>query len=456
MQKLNALRNSSNDRTRLLTRTFELLAFALLLPLAGLLFFPDNPTGLSSGVPWVAAAPLVFAARYGSVWGVSCAVVMAAFINLPLLAYVDTAGAHLALGVGTVALCLILGDVSNSTAKRYKRAEAENSYLRHRLKAFSTDYHVLRVSHGQLEEFMAGQHLSLRDALQKLKTKISDSNNMGLSEGKELMGVFSQFCSIQIAGLYTVSDNGMVEPQPVVTHGLMPELSLFDPVLRLALSNREMVSIRHEAIRDKHQSHALLAVVPLVDTEGRLHGVLAIRDMHFMAFQQQNLNILALLGNYVGNLLTQTSTENLTGVAGFLSEIETCLVFAKEHNTQSVMVSLQFEPSEEGEAVASFVCDGIRSLDASWKLSVDSRSPVVCLLFPLMAASTGQAFLQRLDKAVLKEFGIQLSHIMQDSQMKLLTAKDTMTSCKVFFRIHTDNSDAVASKISHRGLDGVA
>lgn len=429
-------------------RLIELIAYALILPVAGLLLFEHNPTGVSGGFPWVAAAPVIFTVRYGCAWGVSCAVLMAAFINLPFAAYTGLSAANGVLGLGTIALCLIIGDISSATIKRRLQSESENQYLRHRLRTFSTDYHILKVSHEQLEEYMAGQRLSLRAALQKLKPLVDEN---GLRAADDLMAVFSQFCSVQTAGLYVVSQDVRVEPDAVSTVGAMPDLSLFDPVLQLAMKERELVSIRHDQLKASHRLQGLIAVAPLVDSKGCLHGLLAVKEMHFMAFQQPNLDLLALLGSYVGNLLSSANNAAGSQAERFLDEVRTSLQFSKQHYTQSVMLSLQFEPSDEGLQVAQFVCDGVRNLDASWLSSDSQQSPVVCLLFPMMSVAAGQAFLQRLDKALIEKFDIQLSHIMQDSQIRALTAKDSLDTCKAFFSVHV--RDAVLNPLWNR--DGV-
>jgi len=144
----------------------ELVFFALTLPVLGLLLFSSDPLGINAGFPWAAAAPLVFSARYGSSWGAACAAVAAVgFFLLSASSYSGQTTALVTLSVGTLIMCVVIGDVAAAWRARSGRAEAENEYLRHRLKEFSNDYHVLKVSHGQLEEFMAGQRLSLRQAL---------------------------------------------------------------------------------------------------------------------------------------------------------------------------------------------------------------------------------------------------------------------------------------------------
>jgi len=420
----NRFRRGARQRHRIV----EMLFFAWLLPAAGLLVFPENPTGLASGFAWVVAGPLLFAARYGSGWGVFCGLLSGLFLVFPFAPYADLLSQHVSLAIGMFVMSLIVGDAATSWRKRSQRSEAENQYLRHRLKEFSTDYHVLKVSHGLLEEYMAGQRLSLREALQQLKPVLS-SNENGIEAGNELMAVFSQFCSIQVAGLYTVTDSKRVDKTPVATHGDMFELPLFDPLLKAAISTQEVASIKLESLAENHHESSLLAVVPLVDTEGHLHGLLAIKDMHFMAFQQQNLHLLALLGYYIGDQLTRSRGDALSRTDWFLAELDTVLRFAHSHSTESALLSLKFNQTENSHDVAQFVSVAIRSLDASWLVMADDEAPVVSLLLPLMSEAQSHAFLKRVDLAVKEKFGVELENVLDSVRLHQISDVDTRVSC---------------------------
>ncbi|NND89693.1 MAG: hypothetical protein HKN42_02430 [Granulosicoccus sp.] len=432
-------------------RLVELAVFAWLLPVGGLLAFTGDPIGLAFGFPWVICGSLVFAARYGSAWGVACAALTGGFINLPFEAYAQYEGQAVALALGMLVLSLIVGDVASSWRSRSRQSEAENQYLRHRLKEFSTDYHVLKVSHGQLEEHMAGQRLSLREALQRLKPVLC-SNGDGIQAGSELMAVFSQFCSIQVAGLYAMSSDTRVEKTPVATHGDMYDLPVFDPLLRTAITERELVSIKLEALAERHHEHSLLAVVPLVDTQGKLHGVLAIKDMHFMAFQQLNLNLLALLGSYVGNLLTRSQGSAESRTDWFMAELDTALRFAHSHDTESVLLSLKFNKHESVNTIAEFVSNSIRGLDASWMPDTSDGSTVLCLLLPLMNDAQAHAFMQRVDGAVRGRFGQSLASVVIDTQQMCIDSGDSRAQCLAFLSRHT--GQAILQAGLHPGLQG--
>lgn len=423
-------------------RVIELIVFASLLPLCGVWLVPADPTGQSSGFPWIIVGPVLFSARYGSGWGVACAVLCALFLQLPMAAYEGLSATHLFLSMGMVVLCLIVGDASAAWRTRSGRAEAENHYLRHRLKQFSADYHVLKVSHGLLEEHMAGQRLSLREALQRLKPVLSASRD-GLQAGSELMAVFSQFCSIQVAGLYAMSGEKTVSSQPVAIHGDMFDLPLFDPVLRTALTTREVASIKLESLAESHHEHSLLAAVPLVDTEGKLHGVLAIKDMHFMAFQQQNLNLLALLGQYVGNMLTRSQGAAQSRAAWFQAEVDMVLRFARSHGTDSALLSLKFTDHNQAPTVAHFLSESLRSLDASWLLDSEEGVPVLCLLLPLMSEAQSEAFVSRIHQLVKDKFHLTFNDLVADIRVKQVNAGDSRASCLTFLVAHTGTQSLI-------------
>jgi len=428
----------------------ELLVFAVLIPVLGLALFSSDPLGLKSGFPWACAAPVVFAARYGSSWGAACAAVAAlAFFAIGGTVYQAQGVALLTLAVGTLVMCIVIGDVAAAWRSRSGRAEAENEYLRHRLKEFSNDYHVLKVSHGQLEEFMAGQRLSLRQALQQAKPMLTAGAD-GLEAGSDLMAIFAQFCSVQVAGLYAMKNDTQLDPKPVAVHGNMGELPTFDPLLRLALEERELVSVKLSShATDNHES-GLLAVVPLVDSQGHLHGVLAVRDMHFMAFQQENLNILALLGGYVGDMLTRSRGAAQSRSAWFLAELDTALRFAKTNSVTSSLLCLKFEETDYVDVVSKMVSTNIRSLDSSWFPNTKDGTTTVVILLPLIAEMQCNSYLHRIGQSVRNEFELELQDLLADVTTKQLSGSDTRETCMEFINQSTGyevgKSDVAAIK----------
>jgi len=417
-------------------KLIELVFFALAVPVLGRFLFPLDPVGLHSGFAWLAILPTLFAARYGLTWGLACASLACSTLWLPDPSYADSESARIVLAVGMLVLSIVIGDVTTSWRRSSRQAQAENSYLRHRLKEFSNDYHVLKVSHGQLEEYMAGQRLSLRYALQKIKP-VLDSEPDGLSAGAELMAIFAQFCSIQIAGLYEMKSDSTIDPLPIAVHGDMMELPVFDRLLNLALKERQLASVKLDAMKSDQHANGLLAVVPIVDSQEQIHGVLAVSDMHFMAFQQDNLNILSLLGRYIGDLLARSDGFNSSQGDRFASELDSALRYASTHSIASSLVCIDIKATANVIAIAEKITSNVRSLDCTWEPPGAKSHHTVVILLPLINATSCAAYIKRMVKLIETEFDLTAQDWLEQIHIKHLSPKDTRTGCFNFISAST-------------------
>ena len=387
---------------------------------------------MNSGFPWIVMPAVLFAARYGTVWGFVCAVASVATLAYPWQAYANQSTSLIALGVGTIILSILVGDFASAGKKQSAQESAENKYLRHRLKEFSKDYHVLKVSHGQLEEFMAGKRMSVRQALQQLKPMLTSNTSDEIKAGSELMAVFAQYGAVQVAGLYGTKDHDRLDPKPVATHGGMPELNLFDPLVKLAIDKKQLVSVKLHAQENETVESDLLAAVPIVDSHGHLHGVLAIKDMHFMAFQQENLNVLSLLGSYVGDMLTRSKSEGESRSGWFMAELSNAVRFARQNSVSSCILAIRLTPDAKTQFVMDFLSTNIRSLDSAWQPEQSENQSTMVFLLPLMTDVQAQAFLQRVSKKLFDESGIDLAATTEVVSAKQIKKRDTEESCVKF------------------------
>lgn len=436
-------------------RLMELPFFAVVPAVIGAVLFSEYSLGLASGYLWVAALPIIYAARYGSGWGAFCALVAGAVWVQPFMALEGSVLQRTVMAIGTLCLSIVVGASSDRWRTRSNQSEAENAYLRHRLKEFSNDYHVLKVSHGHLEEFMAGQRLSLRSALQAL-TPAFTSSEEGIEAGSELMAVFAQFCSVQVAGLYAMKSDSVVNPEAIATHGDMGELSVFDPLIKDALKERKLVSLRLDSVNIDTTDESLLAVVPIADSSGRLHGILAVRDMHFMAFQQENLNVLALLGGYFGDLLSRSEGRGKSRTAWFLAEIDSALRFCKSHSVPSTLVAVRLVNTDQARAVAHWLSTDLRSLDRSWVLPSKSDGPTVSILLPLQTQQQSIDYLRRVATDLLKKHDIALPSVVVEIDSMQLSKSDSRASCLSFINRVSGLLVPEAGKTKDKGVDRVA
>lgn len=427
---------SPDEHTSYTIKIIELIVFALFVPVAGRIAFPADPIGIHSGFAWLAVLPVIFSARYGVGWGLSCALLACATLLVPAPQYTEIKSILLVLAVGTVVLCLVVGDITTNWRRTSRQAEAENNYLRHRLKEFSNDYHVLKVSHGQLEEYMAGQRLSLRYALQKLKPLL-DKGPDGLAAGNELMAVFAQFCSIQIAGLYTMKTDTAIDPEPIATHGDMIDLPIFDQLLNLAIKEKQLTSVKLDSMKSDQHSEGLLAAVPIVDSEDNLHAVLAVNDMHFMAFQQDNLNILSLLGRYVGDMLSRADGFGSSQADRFVSELDTALRYARLNRIESALVCVEVNALPETQSITEKIASNIRSLDSSWVPEGTSSHATVVILLPLINATNSAAYVNRMIGTIESEFGLGKEYWLKRVNTRQIESAHSRADCFKFINEST-------------------
>ena len=435
-------------------KVIELVVFALIVPVIGFLFFKNDPVGMNSGFPWIVMPAVVFAARYGSVWGFVCAIASAATLAYPWQAYADQTSALIALGVGTIILSILVGDFASAGKKQSAQESAENKYLRHRLKEFSKDYHVLKISHGQLEEFMAGNRMSVRQALQQLKPMLTSNTSDEIKAGSELMAVFAQFGAVQVAGLYGTKDQNRLDPKPIATHGGMPELNLFDPLIKLAVDSKKLVSVKLHAQETETVESELLAAVPIVDSHGHLRGVLADKDMHFIAFQQENLNVLSLLGNYVGDMLTRSKSEGESPSGWFMAELSNAVRFARQNSVSSCILAIRITSNTKTQMVMDFLSANIRSLDSAWQPEQSEHQSTMVFLLPLMNEVQSRAFLQRVSKKMYDETGVDLASLTEVVSAKQIKKRDTEETCVKFINKVAGFSQDASGKKRQRKLWG--
>jgi len=261
---------------------------------------------------------------------------------------------------------------------------------------------------------------------------LTSNTSNEIKAGAELMAVFAQFGAVQVAGLYGTKDHDRLDPKPIATHGGMPELNLFDPLIKLAIESKQLVSVKLHAQETETVESDLLAVVPIVDSHGYLHGVLAIKDMHFMAFQQENLNVLSLLGSYVGDMLTRSKSEGESRSGWFMAELSNAVRFARQNSVSSCILAIRTTPGDKTQFVMDFLSSNIRSLDSAWQPDQSENQSTMVFLLPLMNEAQAQAFLQRVSKKLYDEASIDLAAMTEVVSAKQIKKRDTEESCVKF------------------------
>lgn len=379
----------------------EVLVLGGLIPAALLWWSP------AAALPLVLSAlvlsPLLLGLHYGFTAGTGSAALvagaLAALVQIkPELLAEFPKG--LAIGLGLVGMCS--GQARDRWAARLGRLGRLNDYHQTRLQQFSGAYQLLQVSHAQLEQRLAGGPSSLRTALQRLRLEApvldADAKAPLGGIGPWLLDIMVEAGHLHAGAVYALNERGALQLPAVATVGREGNLSLFNPLLREALRTGMLTSVQpgHEAVHEP-----VIAVVPLVDAGGRIHGVVSIHDMAFLQVHQDTFELLGLLGRHIGDILarrTRTIGPD-QGTCSLRESLARHLLDARRHALPAALVACRVVDEARREACVARCCQGSRGLDQRWVVMNRKAQPVVLMLMPLTDEAGLKSYLARLENA---------------------------------------------------------
>ncbi len=369
-----------------------------------LLFRPGDPLFVGSDFPWLALSPLLAGLRYGFAHGLASSLGLA----LATLAAYRTGfgpseffpGARV---VGTLVVGMLAGEFSDRWLRRLQRLRVVGRYRQQRLEEFSRAYHLLKVSHDRLEERMAGSTTSLRGALLSLRRRLATGVAKDLSDvGGALMELFAEHGWVQVAGLHAPAPGG-VGPEPVARLGEAPRVDPRSPMITRALETGALVTVREIPTAD-----GPLAVVPLEDIEGRRRGAVVIHEMPFVAFTEEHLHLLVVLGGHTADLLG--AAEQAEGVLDpaaqdFLRALRRVHEDLRRFALPVSLVGVAIGAEGLRLGVDQLVEGTKRGLDRDWRRPVPGGGVVLLLLMPLTDLQGVSGYERRIRLALKERVG---------------------------------------------------
>ena len=398
----NSLNNDYN-----LQSYIEILILSICIPVLGIFISPDDVFFVNAGFPWIILPPLLVALRYGTINGMISLFLIAAGI----LFYLHLKGESLAqfplhIFAGMIILSLITGEIIESWKKRFSLQAQEKKYMDTRLKQLDNAYRVLQVSHGQLEDKFVDTTLSLRKSLDLIQKEVGQDAHKPLSSlAKKMLRLMGQFEWLEIAGVYAVDSKIGILERPLATQGKMPPLIANDDLLTRALKTAKPINIKKSAYlqhADKINSN-LLAVIPIVDAQQKMWGVLAIKQMQFTEFHQQNINLLSVISTYVANLLSGMKVgTKISHWKQVFIEIDAALKLIMHHKLDAHLLSFNFPNNSQKKVFCEFI-EGLSSgLNKRW--IIEDSSLRLLILMPISNPEENKRYLKNLQSQFKKEF----------------------------------------------------
>jgi len=381
----------------------------------GLWLTPEDPLHMHGGFPWSILAPLLLGVRYGFVRGlVSASLLVIAVFVLRFNGLEGYARLEPSFIVGVMVCGMLVGEVRDLWERRMERLQMANDYRQYRLDEFTRSHQILRVSHDLLEQRVAGSDQSLRSSLLGLREKLRvlpDEDDALKALAEPVVAVLGQYGTLRVAGLYRVNEReDQVLPEALATIGVMGPLDVNDGLVKLCIERGELVSVRQELldVGASGQFSSLQACIPLIDAEGHLLAILAVRQMPFFAFQDRTLSLLALLAGHIADLLhrdTQMLQLADADAQHFTLQLKRSLADVEKHQLSAGLFA--FEMTRPNEELTRLLERSQRGLDLHLPLRNNRDNQLLLVLLPLTSPQGTEGYLARINMLLHEHFGIE-------------------------------------------------
>ncbi|RVU84213.1 hypothetical protein EOL70_12055 [Leucothrix sargassi] len=394
---------------------FEVILLPLLVPFLAWLMGREDLFFLETPFPWMLLVPTLTASRYGTRYGLLSLTVMSSLSLLYAIVFQPSILMPLSqILVGSLLVVLVIGEMiqywGNRTQQQAKELEG------YRLSASQSEQalQLLHISYSQLEEDLVAVNQSLAGSLRLLDTSIRQHGSTDRSQVlkhaiDKMQDILKQYPWLEAAAFYRISD-GQIHQNRLGSIGNVPANTHMDPLLLEAVRCKQAVSIKHDQLIQKRRVNTNLhAAIPLIDSNGKLWGVMAVSRMANAAMTQQNLNLLALLCNYVSNLL-DNSKRPVTNAKQLFQEMFTALNVVLNTVKTATLITLNVPNTDDSSDYNDYFVAKVRSANRIWRLERKTTTTFVILL-PLFNTESFKEFHTGLSTNFKKRFGKDLSQV---------------------------------------------
>jgi hypothetical protein len=397
----------------------EALVMTVGFSLAGFLIDRRDPLLVGHPFPWIILPPILISLRHGFLLGLSSAVMLDTALALAWRVHLVPMGRFPSeMFVGLVGIAMLSGQFSDVWKREIMRLDAGFQQLRRQRDELARSHFLLELSHDRVEEQLAGQRPSLREALAGARRVAQDTSRADRRPPLEaiaaaIVDVFATHCLLEVGGLYAIVA-GELATGPVAIVGHPDALRADDPLVRHALSTRQL-SYAPQATgqdRDGGGPSSLLAALPLVDLRGTVHAVLCVQAIPFFAFEGRNLQAMALLaGHFADLVMTRGQATDLE--RGRRHEFEIRLARAvrdaQDHAVSNMVAVLLIQPGSLISNIIDVLLGGaLEAADVPYTVHDPSGKRYVFILLPAADEAAASALDQRLRRIVERELGTTL------------------------------------------------
>ena len=346
---------------------------------------------------WPMLGPLVIALRYGFGRGMMSFVLLLVSVGVVDNFIATEVPISLSVSVGTAVVTMLVGEFRDHWHDINQRFELNHRYMEQKLKSFTQNYHLLKISHDQLEQRAAGKQMSLRTGIQLLQQAASGhAENRLANLAQKSLQVFADVITMYQAGLYEIRDDKLV-PGALATIGSEHALIADDLMLQDVYTSKAVLSPANFIDSDDYNLNYQL-VIPLVDVSGELQGVVLAEKVKFVSLTQSNIALIALLAGYIANFMSHQLFAPILKPEQrqlFRQYLENQLWYKRHYGADSAMVVF-YDNSEAQHLDLEHVTDFRRGADIYWSCEREDGRQALCVLLPMTTVMEAEQFVQRI------------------------------------------------------------
>ncbi len=358
---------------------------------------------------WPLFGPMLISIRYGFANGVICGLLVIAGVASSLKLNENLQNFSFSLSVGMVLTLMIIGEFRDHWHEINQKFNLDHDYMRQKLESFTKNYHLLKVSHDQLEHRIAGERVSLRASVNRLQeiALVNTENRFG-SMRTPFLNIIAEIIGLEVAGIYRIKDDLIVESDRAVISE-HHELDRKDPMLKEMLENKKLLTAAKIGKDEIHKSRYQLCI-PLLDTADNLQAIAVAEKVKFFMLTPSNVALLSLVSNFAADLLNehlQVPVLNAQQKHLFEQYINRADENRKQFGADTSLVIFVGFPPKYRKALQE-VISFRRGADVYWHCFTKEKEPVLVVLLPLTTIWGAQQYVNRIKELLIHSMGSEV------------------------------------------------
>ncbi len=378
----------------------ETIVITLAIPGIGFLINKADPFFLSSPFPWLIFSPLLLCLQYGLTYGLTSAGFYIFLLSIgSYMQWTFIPSYPSVMIVGLLLITFISGEFYDIWQRRQKTLEQDYQYLKIRNDEFTRIYQALKASHSHLEQQLSSQTKSLRTSMLLLEKQIySIQQKPGhiLDDiGKPILEIFSEHTNIYAASIFSVDNQKLLSLSMVDHMGNFSDIQHSNPLIQQALNSRQVASVQNHS----EETGAALVAIPLVDVFDVIWGLVVVTEMPFFALHSSTLDLLAVIGGRLGDLLKKRSELQLSdnGWKDFELTLRRILLEIKQLKYSAAIIVCKFTSQTLSHHFIPKLLSDSRGLDKTWVFENQFAQQIVIQLLPFTDLQGIDSFFDRLE-----------------------------------------------------------